>query len=59
MKRLPASGSVIVREVADATAFDPFAKVHIGLGAIEVVGGDRDGITGWRLRNRLGPSWVN
>jgi len=42
-----------VREVADATAFDPFAKVHIGLGAIEVVGGDGDGIAGWRLRNRL------
>jgi hypothetical protein len=32
---------------------DPFAKVHIGLGAIEVVGGDRDGSAGWRLRNRL------
>jgi hypothetical protein len=39
-----------MREVADATAFDPFAKVHIGLGAIEVVGGDGDR---WRLRNRL------
>src|SRR5580704_13794860 len=45
--------------MADATAFDPFAKVHVGLGAIEVVGGDRDGIAGWRLRNRLGLSWVS
>src|ERR1700741_2313592 len=43
-----------VREVADVTAFeDPLAKVHIGLGAIEVVGGDRDGTACWRLRNSL------
>src|SRR6202043_574132 len=48
-----------MREVADASAFNPFAKVHVGLGAIEVVGGDRDGIAGWRLRNRLGLSWVS
>jgi hypothetical protein len=45
-----------VREVADAAAFDTFAKVRIGLGAIEVIGGDRDGIAGWRSRNKLGPS---
>src|SRR5712671_2031696 len=43
-----------MREVANATAFDdPFAKVHVGLGAVEVVGGDGDGIAGWRQRNRL------
>src|ERR1700726_1755916 len=48
-----------MREVADASAFNPFAKVHVGLGAIEVVDGDRDGIAGWRLRNRLGLSWVS
>src|SRR5258708_10151151 len=49
-----------VREIADATAFfDPLAKVHVGLGAIEVVGGDGDGIPVWRLRARLMLSWVS
>jgi hypothetical protein len=33
--------------------FDNRAKVHFGLGAIEIVGGYGDSVAGWRLRNRL------
>jgi hypothetical protein len=44
-----------MREAANATGFDdPLGKVHVSLGAVEVVGGDRDGIAGWRQRLRLG-----
>src|SRR6266513_5903119 len=37
-------------EFAQGARFDDLAKIDICLGAVVVVGGDRDG---WRLRNRL------
>src|SRR6267378_3268317 len=47
------TSSTRIRFSVRTAFFDPLAKVHVGLGAIEVVGGNGDGIACSHLRNRL------
>jgi len=51
--RPPGHRPEVVDELAKRTLLHEHREVHVGFGAGKVVGGDRDGIAGRRLRGGL------